>query len=459
MTTATSNSNRPRVLVVAHACHPDENMETRIGWRRAIAASKKYDTTVIHSTRYDSRELAWRAADFGVNGDSLRFVPIGSKSMACLQHFDGFYYIGYRAWQRAALRCAKKLHGQHPFDLVHQVTYCGYREPGNWWRLGIPLVWGPVGGTQNFPTRFLSQLDTASAVRELVRNQLNHWQLNHDRRVRSAARNAVKVLTATSTAQRDVERATGVACQRLLETAIEPDFDFVERELDASRPFRILWSGRLRAWKALPMLLHALHQLPSEVRYELRVMGVGASEARWKRLAKRLHIDQHVEWIGWPDYRDSVAQYAWADAFVFTSLRDTSGTGLLESLAAGTPIIGVDHQGAHDIMTSECALPVAVTEPRETIEGFASAIHRLVADPQLWRRLSSGAQRRSLHYTWDRLSSEIDNVYGRILRGECIVSATVASAKNATDKNAADKQATERIEPKLARSSGIVGIR
>lgn len=124
-----------------------------------------------------------------------------------------------------------------------------------------------------------------------------------------------------------------------------------------------------------------------------------------------MKIAEHVQWIGWPSYTKGLRQYSWADAFAFTSLRDTSGTGLLESLAAGTPIIGVDHQGARDIMSPLCSIPVSVDSPTVAVEGFKGAITRLAGDPVLWRRLSEGAVNRSHHFSWERLSAEIDSAY------------------------------------------------
>jgi glycosyltransferase involved in cell wall biosynthesis len=387
------------------------NMETRIGWNRAVAAARDYDTTVVHSAEFSSEELARKAASMGIPASNLKFVAVKSWMEWVPLPCDALYWAGYRAWHDAALKVAFAIHHETPFELVHLVSYCGYREPGQWWKLEIPFIWGPVGGTQNFPTNFLRKIAVGSSIREAIRNYMNDWQLYRSNRIRLAAQKAHTVFAASSEAQRDMLRGTGVHCTRLLETAVYPLHPTPCRELDRTRPFRILWSGRLREWKALPLLLEALAQLPSDLKYELRVMGVGSSETRWRKIAGRLKIAQHIQWIGWPSYSEGLKQYSWADAFAFTSLRDTSGTGLLESLAAGTPIVGVNHQGAHDIMTPQCSIPVSVDSPTMAVEGFKNAIIRLAGDPVLWRRLSEGAVNRTVHFSWERLSDEIDAAY------------------------------------------------
>jgi glycosyltransferase involved in cell wall biosynthesis len=411
-------SDRQRVLIVAFACHPEMNMETRIGWNRAVASAEEYDTTVVHSAEFSSEELASNAAALGIPAQHLKFVAVKSW-MTCLPiPCDAIYWAGYRAWHDSALKVATNIHNDQPFKLVHLVSYCGYREPGQWWKLGIPFIWGPVGGTQNFPTAFLKKIAFGSSIREVIRNYMNDWQLNRSRRVQEAAQNAHTVFAASSEAQRDMLRGTGVNSIRLLETAVSPVHPTPCRQLDTTRPFRVLWSGRLREWKALPLLLEALASLQKELQFELRVMGIGSSERRWRRLAQHLNIGQHVHWIGWPSYNEGLKHYSWADAFAFTSLRDTSGTGLLESLAAGTPIIGLDHQGAHDIMTRQCSIPVPVTDPALAVGGLTNAIVRLAKDPSLWRRLSEGAINRSRHFSWQKLSDEIDLAYQAALNPE-----------------------------------------
>jgi len=416
MTVPANQSDRHRVLIVAFACHPNMNMETRIGWNRAVASAKDYDTTVVHSAEFSSAELAREAEAMGIPAERLKFIAVKSWMTWMPMPCDAIYWAGYRAWHDVALKIVASIHEKEPFGLVHLVSYCGYREPGQWWKLGIPFIWGPVGGTQNFPANFFKKIALGSAIREAIRNRMNDWQLCRSGRVRSAAQNAHTVFAASSQAQRDMLRGTGVRCSRLLETGVTPMPPVPSRQLDTTRPFRILWSGRLREWKALPLLLEAIAGLPSDIKFELRVMGVGASENRWRKIADRFKVAEHIQWIGWPSYSEGLRQYSWADAFAFTSLRDTSGTGLLESLAAGTPIIGVDHQGARDIMTPQCCIPVSVDAPGITVEGFRSAIIRMARDPEFWRRLSEGAVHRASLFSWDHLSEQIDIAYQNALQ-------------------------------------------
>ncbi|MEO0529504.1 MAG: glycosyltransferase [Planctomycetota bacterium] len=390
-----------RVLQIAFSCHPHESMESRIGWYRAVHAARRYHVTVLHGVLHDTNELRQEADSLGL-GDRIDFVRIERCSLGkLLTKTATTYYAGYRLWHLCALKVAKRLHAEQPFDLVHQTTYSGYREPGFGWRLGVPFVWGPVGGTQAFPVAYLGQLTPRTAWIEVCRNAINWWQLRFSRRVRLASRAPNKLIAATQKAAADIRDATGREVPVQLETALDIPIGPSREPRDQLATFNILWSGRLRAWKTLPLLLKALPHLPADTDWRLRVLGVGPCEGVWKRLAERLGIADRIEWLGWPEYRQTLSHYRWAHAFAFTSMRDTSGTGLLEALSAGTPIVGVDHQGAAEIMTPDCALPVPVGSPRDTITGFATALTQLARDPETWKRLSDGARREATRHDWE----------------------------------------------------------
>src|SRR5205823_7645001 len=116
---------------------------------------------------------------------------------------------------------------------------------------------------------------------------------------------------------------------------------------------RVLWSGELQPWKAMPLLLRALAKLPKGVACEVRVLGEGPLEMSWRGLAGRLGVDRSLTWMGWLPHAEALAQCEWADVLAFTSLRDTSGNVVLEALGAGVPVVCLDHQGVGDIVTED----------------------------------------------------------------------------------------------------------
>jgi glycosyltransferase involved in cell wall biosynthesis len=406
----------PRMALFAFSCHPTDTMESRVGWNRILHASRRFETHVFYGEQFAKEDLEALLEEHPFKHRiHLHHVALPTYWIPFLG-ISGMFYFTYNAWHKAAYALSRQMHEQKPFALVHQVNFCGFREPGYGWKLNAPFLWGPVGGTQNFPMRFLGVSDVLGGVREWCRNFINRFQMRYSSRVQGAARKASIIFAANSTAQRDIQRSLNRTAQLQLEIGIHEITDQPKPVRDQRMPLRLLWAGRLRSWKGLPLLLEGLAQLPKECPYELRVMGQGNLLRSWQRLAHRLGIAQHIQWIGWPSYKDGLEQYRWADLYAFTSLRDTSGTGLLEALAAGTPLIGLDHQGFADIATDTCAIRIQPESPSQVAKVFAAEIASISFDSPRLSRLGLGALERAKFYHWDRLAEGMNAAYSQVLK-------------------------------------------
>ena len=411
-----SETPRSRLLMLSYCFAPNGTMEERNGWQRAISASKDFDVTVLYRPSVAASELE-KHVPKNISPVGLTFIPVSEGWLSLvLTKIEPLFYARYRHWHRIAYRVAAKLHSDDPFAISHLVTLCGFREPGFVWQLDIPHVWGPIGGTHHFPKSFLSSLDRWNQCREIIRSWINHYQLHRSPRVRAAMQRSVAVVAATSDAQLALKQGFGISAEIEIETGIDHSIASPRQIRASDAPFRILWAGRLRAWKGLPILLHAIANLPKSLPIEVRVLGDGSSQKGWQQLARRLGIAKRIEWIPWPSYRETLPYYKWADAFAFTSLRDTSGTGLLEALAAGCPIIGMNHQGASDIMTDQCAVRIQPAEWLATVNGFRDGIEALARDSEKHLHLSHGATERARDYEWRTRASCFPSIYRNVLK-------------------------------------------
>jgi glycosyltransferase involved in cell wall biosynthesis len=343
-------------------------------------------------------------------------VP-SDKLELSLRRLPGSYWLRYNLWHRRAYQIARNLHQRMRFDLVHQLNLCGFREPGYLWKLDAPFIWGPLGGAQNYPWRFLTAAGLSGATGESIRNLLNSWQMRFSRRVGKAAGKAAMVLTATTTNG----RALASRCQSPPRVVLEVGVDPVQappRTSQNGAPLRILWSGVFEHRKALHLLLEAAAELPAEVVGEIRILGRGPLAARWKRIAERLGVEPRCRWLGWIDRHLTAEQYRWADLFAFTSLRDTTGTVLLESLAAGTPIMCFDHQGAADVVTDNCGVRLPVTSPKDAVRRLRETLIRLHGNRNELARLSAGAVERAADFYWDRQGARMSAIYRTVLKSQ-----------------------------------------
>jgi glycosyltransferase involved in cell wall biosynthesis len=310
------------------------------------------------------------------------------------------------------------LHREVGFDLVHQATYCGYREPGYAWKLPIPFVWGGIGGTHNFPAAFLSQAGIGSAISESLRTLANHAQMRWSSHVRSAASASALVLAGNSQMQRHLRDLYGVEAPLFPASGIESVAQKSRRFRDEDGPTRLLWCGNFHALKGLPLVLQAIARLADPSRVRLRIVGSGPMEKSWKALANRLGIEKSIEWTGRIPHHEALKQYNWAEAFVCTSLRETLPGVVLESLAAGVPVITLDHLGMGDAVTPECGFKIPVTDPEQVASDIADAINEVARQPDRWEAMSAAALARANQYTWSSQEKRLAQHYMRVLGDE-----------------------------------------
>jgi glycosyltransferase involved in cell wall biosynthesis len=103
------------------------------------------------------------------------------------------------------------------------------------------------------------------------------------------------------------------------------------------------------------------------------------------------------------------------DVLAFTSLFEATSTTVMQSLSLGVPVICLKHCGFGDVVNHECGVTIPVTRPLAVIDGFASAIHLLIKNPDKVRSLSEGACRRAIRYSWDNLAVQLKNSYEFVL--------------------------------------------
>ena len=399
--------------MLVYACKPDSGSEPGTGWNRALQAAREFETWVItEDATCGTAVRAYLRQHGPIPGLHFVYVP-KSKPVRLLRGL-GLYYTALRIWNRDAYRTARRLHDELRFDLVHHVNFMSFREPGYLWRLDAPFVWGPWGGAQNFPWRFLPLAGWRGAMRETARSVLNTLELRLALRPRTAARRAALVMASNTFNQRAFARAHGVrphvlagnGIQKLLGPAPPPE---------ATTGLRLLWVGRLDDLKAFPLVLHALAQLPGNVDYRLRVIGQGPRRAAWERLARRLGVGDHIDWRPRLTMEEVYDEYLRSDIFVFTSMRETVPTVLIEALSAGLPIVFLNHQGLGEMVPESCGIGVPVHSPSQVARDLAHAITGLANDPQARTRMGTAALARAETYLWDRQGAEINRLLRQVL--------------------------------------------
>jgi len=397
-----------RVLLSAYAFEPNSGSESGVGWNWATRLAAHHEVVVL--TRATNRaKIESVAAELP---EGLSFAYVHDRYREPWHWPLGLGWLAYYHWQVVGGQTALALHRDQPFDLAHHVTFASWRAPSFLYRLGIPFIWGPVGGGQSSPPGFLSILGFGGTVRELLRGVFQNLS-RLDPFVRRTMNRATLVMAANTATLNFLPRKLNARKRLLLETALD------ERQIgDRPHPrgspgqLRVLWVGYLNPSKALPLLIEAVAQTPASSGVEVEVVGGGPEEVRWMDLVHRHSVEDRITFLGPRRYEEVQHLYGVADALVFTSLRETSGNVLLEAMAAGLPVVCLDWSGPADLTVPDVALRIPAEKPAQVVRDLSSALQRLSGDVEFRAQLGAAGQDHVVrHHTWTKRLSAMLRYY------------------------------------------------
>jgi glycosyltransferase involved in cell wall biosynthesis len=407
-----------RILLSAYACEPGKGSEPGVGWRWACGLSERVSLSVL--TREGNRECIEREIAKHPRSSALHRASflyhdlpkplLWAKRRSLLPTF--LYYI---LWQWTASRRFRVLADQQ--DVVHHLTFCTLLCPGFWKLKRAKFVLGPVGAPLVNPHYY--RLFGGKAWVQRLRG----WLLRHflslpwlKRLLRSAA-----AVVPANGETRDLLISRGIAAREvMLDTGAPeiPSGPAPARE-DANGCCRFIFAGRLERRKGLELSLRAFAQAAADEHFKgsFKILGDGPDRERLETLTAELGLCDYVEFAGAMAQTDVMREFQEADAFLFSSVRDTSAGVNLEAMACGLPIVCLSHQGVADITTDACALRVPPGPINDTVDGLAHAIQRIAADRDLRKNLGREAKRRAAEdFSWDAKFERMAGIYQSVGR-------------------------------------------
>jgi glycosyltransferase involved in cell wall biosynthesis len=347
-----------RVLVSAYACEPGRGSEPGTGWAWACAAAEHHEVWLLTRSNVAAQVEAAleRAPRPGLHPVYLD-LPLWVRR--CKRGQLGIHWY-YPLWQLAAFRLGRKLHRRVRFDLAHHVTFASDWMPVGVAYLGVPFIWGPVGGATATPWRLWRWLGWRGCLTEAQREVAT--RLARRLFARPAARRAALVVAqnhdvATAFPEADSLVVEPHVAIQVAEQATTPD---QRGRPPAGGRRRALYVARLLGWKGVRLAVAALAH-PAAADWTLDVYGVGPEAGPARRLAGRLGVADRVRFKGHRDRQEVLAALSSADALVFPSMHDAGGWAVAEALSLGCPVVCLDRGGPAVVVGAGEGVKVPVT--------------------------------------------------------------------------------------------------
>lgn len=146
--------------------------------------------------------------------------------------------------------------------------------------------------------------------------------------------------------------------------------------------FLILSVGEINENKNHETIIRAIARLDN-INIQYAICGKGPSEIRLKSLIIKLGLEKQVILLG---YRRDIPEICKvADIFAFPSQREGLGMAAIEAMASGLPLITSNVHGINDYSING---KTGFKCDPDDIEGFSKAIHSLLIDSKLRKKIS-----------------------------------------------------------------------
>ena len=400
-----------KVLLSAFACQPGVGSEYAVGWNWAFGLAKAgHDVTVV--TRSEARSAIEQSICELPPAIKPRFVYFDVPK-AIRWQMRGPLHFHYFIWQWQVARFVRRSFKSERFDRVHHVTYAGLRAPSFMGSLGIPFIFGPVGGGERAPWRLRFGYSFLGLFFEALRDLANYAVRTTPALANTIAQAEKVYVTSNETLQllpiRYHHKVT-------IELAIGTDGEIQHPIANPSPQARhshlsLIYVGRFVDYKGMHLGLRAfasvLRTLPGT---RLTMVGDGPQKARWKNLAARLGIAANVDWLPWQTYYDMPAIYRKHDVLLFPCLHDSGGLVVLEAMMEGLPAVCLKLGGPGVMVNDSCGRAIDVTDKsrKEVIRNLASALIEL-NNPKTRSTLAAAARLRSREFSWQE---KVTRLYG-----------------------------------------------
>jgi len=290
----------------------------------------------------------------------------------------------------AILPLVKKLHKEHPFDLIDAEFFY------------------PDGPAVMRIARVLNIPFTIKARGA----DIHHWgsQAKCRAQILQAADEAAALLSVSAALKQDMIDL-GMNAQKITVhyTGLDQTkFKTVDRiaakkKLNVKGPLFIT-TGALIARKNQDLVIEAMTAFPNAT---LMLAGAGEEEVNYRSLAAKFNVQDQVRFLGSVPHEELPELVAAADISILASKSEGLANAWVEALACGTPIIISEAGGARELVNKPAAGRIVQQDSNAIIE----AIHEIIASPP-----DQDAVRATVsHFSWQNNGDALLKTFQKVV--------------------------------------------
>jgi len=239
---------------------------------------------------------------------------------------------------------------------------------------------------------------------------------------RAIAERAAHLIADSHCTAADLQQILGVTPDRVSTVYLAADQDIfkangstddgqkLEQKFGIKKPFVVVSSARNWRTKNLASAIQALEIAQQEAKVTFQTVMYGSSDGM-KALSSDPARKLNLHNLGFVDAKDLAVLFRYAHAFVMPSLYEGFGLPLVEAMSCGCPVITSNRGSLPEVAGrgAQCFDPF-------DISAMASALLKLLCNPEELQQKRSAALSRAADFSWDKAAQETISVYHHVNR-------------------------------------------
>ncbi len=166
--------------------------------------------------------------------------------------------------------------------------------------------------------------------------------------------------------------------------------------------------GRLEPHKGVEYLVRAAKNLDCN----FLLVGDGSDRKRLEVLVKQLGLQKRFKFTGYVPYEEIPGYYATADIIVYPTLYEPLGNVILETMAAGKPIVASNVDGIPEIFEPGTGYLI-----KPSAKALAEKLEILVDDKKLQEKMGKLGREKVKRHSWVEVAKQTVEVCEGVLEG------------------------------------------
>lgn len=188
---------------------------------------------------------------------------------------------------------------------------------------------------------------------------------------------------------------------------------FIKKKAYNSKKIKVLHVGRISYEKDINVLIEAFSILTKKKEdIELIIVGKGPAYESVKRLIKMHNLEGRVYLKGYIPDGELYKTYAESDIFITTSTIETLGLVILEAMASGLPVIGVDKLAVPEVVKNNYNGLIA--QPNNPHE-IASLMYKLASSKKLRESFGKNSLKLVKFHNTPYITNQLERLYQEVV--------------------------------------------